>query len=1019
MKTQRRAFSLIEVAVVLIIISIFVVGIFVSNAFLTKFRIAAAQTLTRSSPIHDIKDNALWLETSLEKSFNGIESNDTKSLTTWYEQRNSTNKVFLRAENGGPTYSNTINRIHAVKFAGNGYFSFDGSFLNNSDYTIFILEKRESANAGNYFLGDSSVTTTNQNLLLGYSSDGQISHSQGGTSAYAALVSDYSSSSNSPRIFTFTHSATAGKKTYINGALAAQDETNLEPITGIQNLSLGKEYSGEIGELVIFTRALEADEISSVEKYLSQKFNSKLVNNSGQSCLDKVVTLTGCELATSSSTCEVAVTGVSSTAAVASGSGTLTCNSPRYSGSTISYTCDGGILNTSSSCACANGFSGSGCNNFASGYVSDGSSGGARLAAACNTSSVVGVTSPTTVAHEATGLFNCSATGYSGTSAYSCNDGSLTAAACACDTANGYSLSGGICLVSAAVCTGGIIDRSTVSGFAIHKFNSSGTFTCPTARTVEVLVVAGGGGGSGGYSSAGGSGGGAGGLIYNSSFSVSTSPINVTVGAGGSGGGANSANASNGSNSIFSSLVATGGGGGGGRDRAASSGGSGGGAGISGALFAAAAATSGQGFAGGVNSNSAPNYGGGGGGGAGAVGQNGTSTKGGNGGSGIQYNITGTSTYYAGGGGSSYYNSGGTLGTGGLGGGGNPGQAGTANTGGGGGGALSNGLAGFAGGSGVVIVRYISGPPTTCAVSVAGIATPTTVAVGTSGTLTCNAEGYSSGSINYSCPSSGTLSVTGSCPAPILAHVVLTSGSSYTVQAGFTQAKVWAIGGGGGGGGAGGSGGGGGAGGVAYKTWPVSLGNAISYSLGAGGAGGAGSGQTGATGGNTTVTFGGVTITANGGSGGRGDNVTASVGGSFSGGDGGVAGGGTVGISGDRGGSAGAAIGGVNGATPTDTTWGGTGANSADVSGLFAALNSVSGYPTVSGGAGSNNGNIGGQTNHGASATGFGCGGGGAGWWGGNGGNGMYGGGGGGAAAEGGSRNGGNGGAGVVVIKFW
>ena len=268
-KRHFRAFSLIEVSAVLIIVGIFIAGIFASNAFITKARLASAQTLTRSAPIRDVKDNALWLETSVLDSFTGSEASDGTALTTWYEQRNTANKVTLTAVNGGPTYSNTINRIHAVKFEGAGYFTFDGSFLNNTDYTITVLEKREASGGNNYFFGDSAVATTNQNLLLGYSSDGQITHSQGGSSAYSALVSDYSSSSDNPRLFTFTHSATAGKKTYINGVLAAQDDTNLAPLTGISTLSLGKGYFGQIGELAIFTRALEADEIGSVEKYLA------------------------------------------------------------------------------------------------------------------------------------------------------------------------------------------------------------------------------------------------------------------------------------------------------------------------------------------------------------------------------------------------------------------------------------------------------------------------------------------------------------------------------------------------------------------------------------------------------------------------------------------------------------------------------------------------------------------------------------------------------------------------------
>ncbi len=723
---KHLAFSLLEVSAVLIIVGIFIAGVIAANGMVSKFRITAAQTLSRSSPINEVPDAAIWLETSLDTSFNSSESSDASSLTTWYDSRASMSKVTVQAVSGNPTYSNTINRIHAVKFNGSGYFTFDGSFLNKSDYTIFILEKRESANVGNYFLGDSSVTTPNQNLLLGYSADGQITHSQG-TNSYAAGISNYSSSGGAPRVFTFTQSATAGKKTYINGVLAAQSSDTTQ-LSGISTLSIGQGYTGQIGEVAIFTRALEPGERIAIEDYVGKKWSSKINRANAASCIDGTVTLNGCDSSTPTTptptTCAVSVTGVSSTAAVASGSGTLACD----------------------------------------------------------------------------------VTGYTGTSAYTCASGTLTVATCTC--ASGYAASGGACVAT------------------------------PTTCLVSVTGV--------------------------------TSPATVSIGASGS-------------------------------------------------------LSCGSGY-------------------------------------------TGSVTYTC----------------------------------------PSTGVLSTTGSCAAI---------TSCPVFVTGVTTPTTVSVGASGSLSCG-SGYT-GSVTYTCPSTGTLSVTGTCTALVATSVVRTSGTSYTVPAGVTQVKVWAIGAGGGGGGAGGAGGGGGAGGVAYKTWTVLPGNTITYSIGTGGNGGFGSGQSGATGGNTTVTISGVTITGNGGGGGRGDNSTASVGGSFSGGDGGVAGGGTVGISGDRGGSAGAAIGGVNGTVPPDTAFGGTGANSADVSALFTTLAAVGGYPTVSGGAGFNSGNIGGETNHGSAATGFGCGGGGAGWWGGNGGAGRYGGGGGGAAGEGSSRTGGGGGAGAVVLKFF
>ena len=759
-KTKISAFTLIELSAVIAIIGILIAGVITANGLVKKSKIAAAQSLTKASPIAGITDNALWLESSAESSFKDTESSTGDLVTTWYDQKNSVNKSSVVAVGTGPTYSNTINYIHAVKFNGStaNYLQVsDASFLNNSDYTIVVLEKRQSATAG-YFIGDSAVSTANQTLLLGYSADAAIAHSQGTGNAYTSNVSTYNSSTDTPRVFTFISDSTNGKKTYINGILAAQssDKTKLSNIT---TLAIGKGYSGEIGEIAIFTRALKSDERKAAEDYLGKKFSAKVNRNNvvNGSCINGIVTTNGCvmDCATSSvagvsspstvadgatgitgtcgvtgytgtvtlscsngiltpsgscgcntgsgyilsgglciSSCPVNVAGVSSTTSVGTGTGTLTCDLPHYNNASIGYTCASGTLTPAASCTCATGYTGNGCNTCDTGnnYASDGS-GGCTLQ--CTINGVTGITAGTKV-NSGTTSRQCNATNYGGTINYTCNGTIL----------------GSVTNNCIQICSGGVIDQTSVPGSYIHTFTASGTFSCPMNKTVKVLVVGGGGGGSGGYSGAGGAGGGGGGLICNNSFLVSSSSsVTVTVGAGGAAGVAAAPAAGGaGGNSIFAgttTLTAIGGGGGGGRDRAAvSGGGSGGGAGISGSPFAAATGTSGQGNSGGLNSISSPNYGGGGGGGAGGAGQNGTSTKGGNGGSGAQCIAIGNSNYYAGGGGSHYFNTGGTAGTGGLGGGGAPGSAGQSNTGGGGGGADSDNKPGFAGGSGVVIVLY-------------------------------------------------------------------------------------------------------------------------------------------------------------------------------------------------------------------------------------------------------------------------------------------------------------------------
>lgn len=183
----------------------------------------------------------------------------------------------------------------------------------------------------------------------------------------------------------------------------------------------------------------------------------------------------------------------------------------------------------------------------------------------------------------------------------------------------------------------------------------------------------------------------------------------------------------------------------------------------------------------------------------------------------------------------------------------------------------------------------------------------------------------------------GSYSDNSSSATPVLASftptaVLLTSGTSYTVPTGATTMKAWAVGAGGnsyyyGSPVAG-------AGGCAYKTWAVSGGQSVTYACGA-------VQPVNGTGGSSSVTFGGVTITGIGG-GRTGD------GGAYSGGDGGANGGSGVLFGGGLvagQGSAGGAVGG-NGTRQACGRFIAT-----DVSGLLSAVALAGGKVTEDCGA--------------------------------------------------------------------
>jgi len=286
--------------------------------------------------------------------------------------------------------------------------------------------------------------------------------------------------------------------------------------------------------------------------------------------------------------------------------------------------------------------------------------------------------------------------------------------------------------------TGGTV--TYVGGYTVHTFKTDGTFIVSSGGEIDVLMV--GGGGGGGADNGGGAG--AGGLIFRPGLLVDVGSYTIDIGPGGTGAVAQGTTAGKGSNTTAFGLTALGGGygnNGHSADGSANSGGSGGGGdgergstGGSGTQPSQSGDSGTYGYGNDGGGTNGSDGGGGGGGGAGVDGGNGGNNDGGTGGDGLNevtvngtvYNfaeIFGTTSgeiisgeaWFAGGGAGGNKNAINTSISGGKGGGGGTANyypsAGTANTGGGGGGSAYTGStvpSGANGGSGIVIIRYLS-----------------------------------------------------------------------------------------------------------------------------------------------------------------------------------------------------------------------------------------------------------------------------------------------------------------------
>ncbi len=281
---MRKAFSLIELSIVILIIGILIAGVTQGSRMVREMRLQAARAQTNSAPVLSINDILMWVETTSTASFTEVEATDGLTVSNWYDinQTSTIKNNPTQASSGNrPTYIlSCINSLPCLRFDGtNSYFTFDGTALALTNFSVIVVEQRRSNIVTNYFIGGTNESS-NALLHLGYRDDTHITFAQYLNDINIA-VSAYSSPT--PMIHVFTHSSTAGKNYYSNGV---QMMTNSGATTGLSSFANARIgyygnfppvlFNGDIAEIIIFRKALKNEERRSIESYLGKKWNIKV-----------------------------------------------------------------------------------------------------------------------------------------------------------------------------------------------------------------------------------------------------------------------------------------------------------------------------------------------------------------------------------------------------------------------------------------------------------------------------------------------------------------------------------------------------------------------------------------------------------------------------------------------------------------------------------------------------------------------------------------------------------------------
>ena len=194
-KFTKKAFSLIEIAVVLAIIGILLASVVIGKNLVDKAKIANAQALTVNSPVHSLDKNLVfWHETSFgQESYNN-------NIWLDYQQDKTKRSNTASSPPSPPTFLTTeqdsklINNLPTLRFTATNSLSQPAlSRLKNSFFTIFVMHTgARDAGIFNGFNTEPSQTTIdgNKRLLVWRGINNASLTHIGGTSGSISYVGD-------------------------------------------------------------------------------------------------------------------------------------------------------------------------------------------------------------------------------------------------------------------------------------------------------------------------------------------------------------------------------------------------------------------------------------------------------------------------------------------------------------------------------------------------------------------------------------------------------------------------------------------------------------------------------------------------------------------------------------------------------------------------------------------------------------------------------------------------------------
>jgi prepilin-type N-terminal cleavage/methylation domain-containing protein len=289
----KKAFSLIELSIVILIIGILVAGVTQSSRLINQMRLLSARSATQGSPIPSIQGLLAWWEMCDEKSILESEAVNNGLISTLNDLNpTSTSKINLNQTSTAqqPTYlSSSINNLPGLKFNGDDRFVTNNLF--SETFSLFVVMRTTNGGAGN-----ATTQAYTGSVIIGADTPGYFNDiiplALGGGyvkifsgNSETTLSSTITVSDNKSYILFSSRNMLNGVRTLmINNSNSVTDSLGGTTILNANNqVGIGGDsnviatpFNGEISEVVVYNRILSSEERTAIGAYLAKKYAIKL-----------------------------------------------------------------------------------------------------------------------------------------------------------------------------------------------------------------------------------------------------------------------------------------------------------------------------------------------------------------------------------------------------------------------------------------------------------------------------------------------------------------------------------------------------------------------------------------------------------------------------------------------------------------------------------------------------------------------------------------------------------------------